>query len=87
MRWTASPDGVWPRRTARILGARYVLQSTVGLAVHRPWLRAADTGVDVVHAISMLGFARVFPRHRRMALVSGAAALAFAALDATERAR
>ena len=64
-----------------------MLQSTAGLAVHRPWLRAADTGVDVVHAVSMLGFAQVFPRHRRMAWASGAAALVFAALDATEQTR
>ena len=87
VRCTRSPDGAWPRRIARILGIRYVMQSTAGLATHRPWLRAADTGVDVVHAVSMLGFARAFPRHRRMAWASAAAALVFAALDATERGR
>jgi hypothetical protein len=87
VRGTGSPDGVWVRRTVRVLGARYLLQSTLGLAVHRQWLRAADSGVDVIHALSMLGFARQFPAHRRMALLSGAVALTFAALDVTEQTR
>lgn len=87
VRGTGSPDGVWVRRTVRILGVRYLLQSIAGLAVHRKWLRVADSGVDVVHAASMLVFAREFPDHRRMALLSGAAALVFAALDVTEQTR
>ena len=87
VRWTRSPDGSGVRRTVRILGARYLLQSGVGLTVHRPWLRAADTSVDLIHAVPMLGFARIFPAHRRMALLSSVAAVAFAALDATEHVR
>ena len=87
VRLTRSPDGTGVRRTVRVLAARYLLQSGAGLAWHRPWVRAADTGVDVVHAVSMLGFARAFPRHRRLALTSAAAALVFAGLDVTEESR
>ncbi|MBV9831586.1 MAG: hypothetical protein JOZ82_08295 [Marmoricola sp.] len=87
VRWTDSPDGTGVRRTVRILGARYLLQSGVGLTVRRRWLRVADTGVDLIHALSMLGFARAFPDHRRMALTSAGAAVAFAALDAKEHVR
>ncbi len=84
---TDSPDGTAVRRVVRLLGARYLLQSTVGLVVTRRWLRLADTGVDVVHAGSMVGFAKAFPAHRRMAVTSAAAALLFAGLDLTEETR
>jgi hypothetical protein len=87
VRGTGSPDSTRIRRVVRLLGARYLLQATTGLLVHRPWLRAADSGVDLIHALSMLGFAHEFPAHRRMALLSGAAALTFAVLDFTEQAR
>jgi hypothetical protein len=87
VRVTRTPDGTGTRRVVRLLGARYLLQSTVGLAVTRQWLRLADTGVDVVHAGSMLGLAKAFPTHRRMALASAATAVLFAGLDLTERSR
>jgi hypothetical protein len=87
VRVTGSPDGKGVRRTVRILGARYVVQSLGGSLVERPWVHTADTGVDVVHAVSMLGFARVFPRHRRLSLVSAGLALVFAGLDVTEPVR
>lgn len=83
------------RRVVRVLGGRYLLQATFGSALHRRWVPAADAGVDLVHALSMIGLARWSPRHRRLAGVSAAAALIFAAADladgrrppATDRAR
>jgi hypothetical protein len=81
LRLVGSDDGTGPRRAARVLGARYVVQSGAGLVLPRrpvPWL---DGTVDLVHAASMLAFAAAFPRHRRLALTSGAAALGFAAAD------
>ena len=86
VRMTASRDGKAVRRTVRVLGARYVLQSGTGLALERPWLPRADAGVDLVHAASMVGFAALLPEHRRLALISGAAALTFAIVDLRERA-
>jgi hypothetical protein len=80
-------DGTGPRRATRILGARYVVQSAGGLSRRPhplPWL---DGAVDLVHAASMLGAAKVFPRHRRLALTSGAVALGFAVADLSEPVR
>jgi hypothetical protein len=80
-------DGTGAQRATRVLGARYVVQSATGLLVRRrplPWL---DGAVDVVHAASMLGIARAFPGHRRLALTSGAAALCFGVADLTEAVR
>jgi hypothetical protein len=84
---TGSPDGPWVRGTVRILGARYVAQAVFGSAAHRPWVRVVDTGVDVIHAVSMVGFAAAMPRHRRLALLSAVTALGFAALDWHEEPR
>jgi hypothetical protein len=77
-------DGTGPRVATRILGARYVVQSAAGVGLHRrpvPWL---DGVVDLVHGVSMLGAAKVFPRHRRLALTSAAVAFGFAAADLRE---
>ena len=87
IRATRAADGTWPRRVTRILGARYVVQSAGGLLVHERWMPELDGGIDLVHAASMIGFALAFPRHRRLSVTSGLAALAFAAADLTERAR
>jgi hypothetical protein len=75
------------RRTIRVLGVRYLIQAIAAPVVHRPWVRPADTGVDLVHAVSMLGFAHLFPTHRRLAHLSAVTALGFAALDAREAIR
>jgi hypothetical protein len=80
----AAANTPWTRGFTRILGARYVAQSAFGLAERRPWVPAADAAVDGVHALTMLGLAAVSPRHRRVALSSAAAALAFAYLDLQE---
>jgi hypothetical protein len=80
-------DGTGPRLATRVLGARYVVQSAAGVGLRRrpvPWL---DGAVDLVHAVSMLGVARAFPRHRRLALTSSAVAVVFAVADLTEPVR
>ncbi|GAA1916617.1 hypothetical protein [Nocardioides marmoribigeumensis] len=87
IRATGSADGTWPRRVTRILGARYAVQSAGGMLVHERWVPEADGTIDLIHAVSMLGFARGFPRHRRLALSSGVVALGFAVVDLTERTR
>ena len=77
-------DTRWGRGFTRILGARYVVQSSLGLAEQKPWVATTDATIDLVHALTMIGLAGVSPRHRRIALVSAAAAVAFAVLDLQE---
>lgn len=70
------------RAAVRVLGARYLVQSAVGLARGRSrWVRRGDVAVEVVHAATMLGLAGASPRHRRLALASAGAALALATVD------
>lgn len=78
-------DGTWVRRTVRILGARYVVQSAGGFALHRPWVPEVDATVDLIHAASMLGLAVLAPAHRNLTLLSAAAAAAFAVADLSGR--
>jgi hypothetical protein len=87
VRATGSADGPWPRRVTRLLGARYVVQSTGGMVVRDRWVPEVDAAVDLAHALTTLGFAKIFPRHRRLALTSGAVAVAFGVADLTERVR
>lgn len=82
-----SPNSMTVRGTVRVLGARYLLQALAAPVVQRAWVRPVDTGVDLVHAASMLAFARAFPTHRRLAQLSAVTALVFAALDAAEATR
>jgi hypothetical protein len=83
------------RATVRILGARYILQSGAGLTLTqpwgrpwaRPWVRDADAAIDLVHAATMVALATIAPTHRRLALLSAATAIGFAAADLRERIR
>ena len=83
------------RVTVRILGARYVVQSGAGLTLTqpwgrpwaRPWIRDADAAIDLVHAATMVALATIAPTHRRLALLSAATAIGFAAADLRERIR
>jgi hypothetical protein len=60
---------------ARVLGVRHVVQAIV--LVRRPNLAARwGIGIDVAHAVSMLGLAAVDHRRRRAELVSAAVSLA-----------
>src|SRR4051812_6304531 len=82
-----SPTSAAVRRTIRILGVRYLVQAAAAPAIQQPWVRPIDTGVDLVHAVSMLAFAHAYPSHRRLAHLSALTALGFAGLDATETTR
>src|SRR3954451_22761217 len=75
VRATGSPETDRVRRTVRVLGLRYLVQSIGGSLVHQPWVRAADAGTDVAHAVSMLAVARALPQHRRLAALSAVTAL------------
>lgn len=75
------------RGMIRLLGARYVLQSSAALGLRRPWIRRVGAGVDLTHATTMLALAAVAPAHRRLALLSAATATIFAATDLKEKMR
>lgn len=85
VRVSASRDGVGVRRTVRVLGMRYVVQSLGGRWLHHSWVPEAGAAIELVHAASMLALARVLPQHRRLALASATLATAFAAADLTGR--
>ncbi|MFC4787237.1 hypothetical protein ACT8ZV_22360 [Nocardioides sp. MAHUQ-72] len=87
VRLTGSRDGVGVRRTVRVLGGRYVVQSLGGRWLHRAWVPEADAAVDLVHAASMVGLAAFGPHRRRLVLTSAALAVAFAAADLAEARR
>jgi hypothetical protein len=87
VRVSGATDGSGVRRVVQVLGARYVVQALGGQWLHRSWVPTADAAVDLVHAASMVGVARILPQHRRLALLSAAAAVAFAGADLTERVR
>ena len=84
------------RAAVRILGARYLAQSAIGLAASRsqrrppdssecrPWVRELDVTVEVTHAATMFALAVVSAKYRRLALISAVTALTFSALDLQE---
>ncbi len=86
--WTAV-DGHTPdadeELVTSILGARHVLQGVAQLVAPR-LTRVPVIAVDVIHAGTMVWFARRYSEHAKPALVSGVVALTSAALTATARA-
>jgi hypothetical protein len=64
--------------TARLLGVRMVAQGTLTWIKPRRDVALAGSGVDLLHAASMVGAASVSPRHRRVALTSAGIALMLA---------
>ena len=96
LRRSKGDDGRGERVTVRVLGARYIAQSGAGFILSqsqkrpscrhrgRPRLREADDAIDLIHAATMVALAAVAPRHRRLALLSAATALGFAAADVQE---
>lgn len=80
------PSSPGPRVFTAVLGARHLLQAGVTGLV--PVIAPAEVGtgavlrvgvvVDLVHAVTMLGWAILAPRHRRPALANAATALIFA---------
>lgn len=75
----SGPNPPPPNWIIRLLGLRQVGQGIVVLAV--PGAAAAATGatVDALHALTMIAAARMWPAHRRAALISGMMATVFAA--------
>ncbi|HVE24476.1 MAG TPA: hypothetical protein VNC22_03690 [Sporichthya sp.] len=84
------------RTAIRILGARFIAQSVMGIAAsrsqrrppasceRRPCVRELDVAIEVTHAATMLALAVASAKHRRLALVSAVTALGFSALDLQE---
>lgn len=79
-RAVGAADPLPPAWIARVLGARLVVQHAVVLAVPERRVVAAGGVVDLLHALSMVPVAVLWPEHRRAAVVSAASAAAPAAL-------
>ena len=76
------PASTGARATARVLGARQLLQAAVTGAGASPAVLALGAVTDLVHAASMLGLALAGRRWRRAALLDAALATALAAAGA-----
>ena len=84
------------RTAIRILGARFIAQSVMGIAAsrsqrrppasceRRPWVRELDVAIEVTHAATMFALAVVSAKHRRLALATAVTALSLSALDVQE---
>ena len=70
-----SPQEEGAIATARILGARHVLQAVVQ---RRGALPRFGASIDALHATTMVGLAAVSERYRRAAVIDGWIAAAFA---------
>ncbi|HET7801106.1 MAG TPA: hypothetical protein VFL38_11830 [Humibacillus xanthopallidus] len=81
-------DGRGPTEADRValtfLGTRHVVTGASQLAFPSRFQRL-QIGIDLVHAVTMVGLAAVDPPRRRPALVSAAAALLGAAAGAVMR--
>jgi hypothetical protein len=76
---TGRPPSPWATRTARVLGARHLIQTAVTAAAPRPATFAAGGQVDTLHSASMLLLAAVSRGGRRAALTDALTEAAFAA--------
>jgi len=76
---TGRPPSPWATRTARVLGARHLIQTAVTAAAPQPGTFAIGSQVDAVHAASMLLLAAVSRGGRRAALTDALTEAAFAA--------
>lgn len=78
----AAVGGEPPRRqlvvATRVLGARQLIQATVGLAAPRRLTPARAATIDALHTASMVAVAVLDPRDRRVALASATLASLFA---------
>ena len=70
---------------ARVLGARHLLQAMVIGSDPGRVRRYGAAFVDVMHAMSMFGVARVDPPRHKPALIDGSIAVAFAVADIRAR--
>jgi hypothetical protein len=69
-----------PRWLVRLLGARVVLQEVAVVTVPTRRLVLGGAAIDALHAASMVATAVAWPRYRRAAGISAAAATASAVL-------
>jgi hypothetical protein len=83
VRWAAPGEPEPPLAVVRVLGGRLVAQQL--LVAARPTRRRvlAWAAVDAAHAASMVPAAALWPRHRRLATVSGIAGTASALVAVT----
>jgi hypothetical protein len=81
LRLGGGEDSRGVREATRILGARHVIEAVVLSRDNNARARRWITGIDAVHALSMLGLAALSPRLRRDALLSAGSATALAALS------
>lgn len=72
-----------PAWIVRVLGARGVVQEAVVLLVPTRRVALAAAGTDVLHALSMLAAAAIWPRYRRCELASAGVASVSALLTLT----
>jgi hypothetical protein len=70
-----------PAPVIRVLGARSAVQQAVLLVHPTRGLGRFGAGVDVLHALSMLGAAVVWPAYRRAALTSAGVAVGSAVVS------
>lgn len=75
------------RTLAGVLGARHLAQGVTELLAPRRMTSPRSAFVDGSHAASMLGWALVDPRHRRVALLSASIASLFAVAELRLRSR
>jgi hypothetical protein len=72
-----------PTSVVRVLGLRRLGQEALLLAAPSRTTGFVAAGTDVLHALTMLGAARIWPQYRRAALTSAAVAGISAALAGT----
>lgn len=83
-RLTRTPASARVLLATRILATRYVAQAAVGAVGNARRTATADVAVEGLHAVSMIGLARLRPDVRRLALLSAGAATALAVADSRE---
>ncbi len=80
--WFSTTGAVPADVVVRVLGARQLVQGVVQFARPDPELVLAGAVVDVLHLISMVAAAAIWPPYRRPALASAAVAGVFAGAGA-----
>jgi hypothetical protein len=68
----------------RLLGARHLAEALLAAARPGPRTTQAGAAIDALHAISMLAWATLEPRRRRLALTAAAISSAFVAAGCYE---
>ena len=81
----AEPAPGYVRATARVLGARHLVEGAVLVRHPRRPPPEWSIAIDVLHGLSMLALAAVRPSLRSDAMRSAAGAMTLAALSAYER--